>query len=193
MGRGVGGWMDGMAWGGVGWDGYGCLEWTAAAQHQVVLASLCGATTPAVTLLLCICALATTNPPTHTPQAFCIAGSCLSSVQIHVLGMGDQLAEPALAERIAGTAWSRVVAIRPTGWSFKPNKRATQEGRTQGAAAAVAADPGLPRAVEEPPQPKGRTQGCVTLLGIPYSEHSSFEELRCGGGGCGCLCVCVCL
>ena len=75
--------------------------------------------------------------------------------------MGDQLAEPALAERIAGTAWRRVVAIRPTGWSFRP------KGGTEVV----------------------RGQGAVTLLGIPYSEHSSFEELRCGGsggGGCGC-------
>lgn len=29
--------------------------------------------------------------------------------------MGEQLHEQALADRIAGTRWSRVVAIKPTG------------------------------------------------------------------------------
>ncbi|GAB4818508.1 hypothetical protein N2152v2_005554 [Parachlorella kessleri] len=53
---------------------------------------------------------------------------------IHILGMGEQLHEQALADRIRGSRWERVVAIRPT--------------------------------------------GCVTIVGVPYSEHSSFEELR---------------
>jgi hypothetical protein len=35
--------------------------------------------------------------------------------RIHVVGMGEGLHEAALAERIRGSAWERVVAIRPTG------------------------------------------------------------------------------
>lgn len=69
--------------------------------------------------------------------------------QIHVLGMGEQLHPQALADRIAGTRWQRAVAIRPTGWSWRPKG-------------------GL----------DVRTEGCVTVLGIPYSEHSSYTELR---------------
>ena len=39
--------------------------------------------------------------------------------RIHILGMGEQLHEQALADRIRGTRWERVVAIRPTGGSLR--------------------------------------------------------------------------
>lgn len=35
--------------------------------------------------------------------------------QVHVLGMGEQLHEQVLADRIAGTRWTRVLAVKPTG------------------------------------------------------------------------------
>lgn len=35
--------------------------------------------------------------------------------RVHVLGLGEQLHEQALADRIRGSPWERVVAIRPTG------------------------------------------------------------------------------
>ncbi|KAI3427032.1 hypothetical protein D9Q98_006974 [Chlorella vulgaris] len=69
--------------------------------------------------------------------------------EMHVLGMGDQLQPQALSDMIAGTRWQRVVAIKPTGWSWKVRG-------------------GL----------QVRTEGCVKIIGVPYSEHSSFPELR---------------
>jgi DNA cross-link repair 1A protein len=69
--------------------------------------------------------------------------------QIHVLSMGEQLHEQALADRIEGTAWKRAVALKPTGWTWR------QKG-------------GL----------DVRDLGSVQLVGVPYSEHSSFPELR---------------
>jgi DNA cross-link repair 1A protein len=73
------------------------------------------------------------------------------AARIHVLpGGGEALHEQALADRIAGTAWGRVVVVRPTGWAY----------RRPGAA------------------PDVREAGVVTTVGVPYSEHSSFEELK---------------
>jgi DNA cross-link repair 1A protein len=71
--------------------------------------------------------------------------------QMHVLGMGQDIHAQALADRIAGTAWERVVIIKPTGWTFRPRKPDTLERRED---------------------------GCVVTLGVPYSEHSSYPELR---------------
>ncbi|KAL4444185.1 hypothetical protein ABPG75_011922 [Micractinium tetrahymenae] len=83
------------------------------------------------------------------PEWLALLTDAAEEAQVHVLGMGEQLHEPALADRIAGTRWSRVVAIKPTGWSFRPRG-------------------GLER----------RESGSVITLGIPYSEHSSWDDLR---------------
>ena len=69
--------------------------------------------------------------------------------RIHVLGGGEQLHAQAVADRLAGTAWTRAVVLRPTGWSY----------RASGA---------LDR----------REEGCVVTIGVPYSEHSSYPELQ---------------
>ncbi len=50
-------------------------------------------------------------------------------LQIHVLGMGEQLHEQALADRIAGTRWSRVVAIKPTGEQTRQRQVARAPGK----------------------------------------------------------------
>lgn len=71
--------------------------------------------------------------------------------QMHVLGMGHDLHAQSLADRIVGTAWDRVVVIKPTGWTYRPRKADTLERREE---------------------------GCVVTLGVPYSEHSSYTELR---------------
>ncbi|KAK9806253.1 hypothetical protein WJX72_007365 [[Myrmecia] bisecta] len=72
-----------------------------------------------------------------------------TSAQIHVTFMGQGLQPEALEQRISGSKWSHVVAFRPTGWSFRKSG-------------------GL----------DVRKEGNVTIYGIPYSEHSSFLELR---------------
>ena len=69
--------------------------------------------------------------------------------QLHVLGMGQDLHVQTLADRIKGTLWKRVVLVRPTGWSFKSSGNLER-----------------------------REDGCVVTVGIPYSEHSSYTELR---------------
>ncbi|CAL8471261.1 g10803 [Coccomyxa elongata] len=71
-----------------------------------------------------------------------------AAAQIHVSFMGKLLTPDALTERIRGTKWTHVVAFRPTGWSFQKS--------------------GL----------SCRREGDVAIYGIPYSEHSSFAELR---------------
>lgn len=83
------------------------------------------------------------------PEWLALLTDAAEEAQVHVLGMGEQLHEQALADRIAGTRWSRVVAIKPTGWSFRPRGRLER-----------------------------RDSGSVVILGIPYSEHSSWDDLR---------------
>lgn len=108
------------------------------------------------------------------------------------MGMGEQLHPQALAERIAGSQrWERVVALRPTG------ERGWAEGCLAVGGPRPTPQPALPRPSRGwslYPRLAGllhagwsyrasgrldtRTEGCVTILGIPYSEHSAFPELR---------------
>lgn len=71
-----------------------------------------------------------------------------SAAQIHVVFMGQGLQPEALEQRRLKGDYAKVVAFRPTGWSFQKNGLQT------------------------------RREGNVTIYGIPYSEHSSFAELR---------------
>eukprot|EP00884_Botryococcus_braunii_P004419 jgi/Botrbrau1/13979/Bobra.117_2s0009.1 len=68
--------------------------------------------------------------------------------RIHVLPMSQLLPDPLEAARRSGSH-SSLVAIRPTGWTFRKNG-------------------GL----------EVRREGLVTIFGVPYSEHSSYTELR---------------
>lgn len=71
-----------------------------------------------------------------------------ASAQIHVSFMGQGLQPEALEQRRLKGDYAKIVAFRPTGWSFQ--KKGLQT----------------------------RREGNVTIYGIPYSEHSSFSELR---------------
>ena len=66
-----------------------------------------------------------------------------------------------------GGKYERVVGIRPTGWSHKPSK--------------ASISPRLPWAPAPAPAPAcpvtKTARGKVTVASLPYSEHSSFEEL----------------
>ncbi|KAK9918001.1 hypothetical protein WJX75_000449 [Coccomyxa subellipsoidea] len=71
-----------------------------------------------------------------------------AAARIHVSFMGKLLTPDALTERKRAGKWTHVVAFRPTGWSFQKS--------------------GL----------SCRREGDVAIYGVPYSEHSSFAELR---------------
>lgn len=71
-----------------------------------------------------------------------------SAAQIHVVFMGQGLQPEALEQRRLKGDYAKIVAFRPTGWSYQ--KKGLQT----------------------------RREGNVTIYGIPYSEHSSFAELR---------------
>ncbi len=61
--------------------------------------------------------------------------------------------------------YTSVVAVRPTGWSFsrKP-KSSSSAGNTSGAGATISI--------------RKNRLGSVQILSVPYSEHSSFKELK---------------
>ncbi|RKP14001.1 beta-lactamase-like protein [Piptocephalis cylindrospora] len=87
-----------------------------------------------------------------------------TEAQVHCCGMWD-LKEEALAEYLSahvlkGTGYTRLVAFRPTGWTFSPPK-----GRGE-----QTPDRVVLQAKRLTPQ--------VWIYPVPYSEHSSFRELQ---------------
>ncbi len=77
--------------------------------------------------------------------------------RIHVYASKDDLHEQALADRITNSKgrWTKVVLFRPTGWTYKRSKGTL-----------------------DPSNVDHREEGCVTTIGVPYSEHSSYSELQ---------------
>ncbi|OLL24533.1 DNA cross-link repair protein pso2/snm1 [Neolecta irregularis DAH-3] len=70
--------------------------------------------------------------------------------------------------------FSRIVAFRPTGWTFTSSKRRAE-------------NPSVETIIEKWKTPYGigdlkpqrGSSATVTVYGVPYSEHSSFRELTC--------------
>ncbi|ORZ19191.1 DNA repair metallo-beta-lactamase-domain-containing protein [Lobosporangium transversale] len=93
--------------------------------------------------------------------------------QIHLLHMGSDMSPEALQDYLCSLAptFTRLIAIRPTGWTF-----------TGGSKKYTAADNGsidqmrtpTPSSVELKPS---YTSSTIKIYPIPYSEHSSFNEL----------------
>ncbi|CAG9463033.1 unnamed protein product [Pedinophyceae sp. YPF-701] len=71
--------------------------------------------------------------------------------RIHVDWMG-QIRAPLLKSRMEAGGYKAVVGVRPTGWSFRPNAVGPSRSRSY--------------------------NGRVVVYGVPYSEHSSWPELR---------------
>eukprot|EP00887_Chlorella_sp_A99_P001128 scaffold14.g1128.t1 len=70
---------------------------------------------------------------------------------VHVAGGGAQMRPAALAEQLAlgSSPWDRIVAVWATGWTYRRGGKLDV-----------------------------REEGPVKIWGLPYSEHSSCEELR---------------
>lgn len=93
--------------------------------------------------------------------------SCLVSdaaaADILVAPMGAALSGPALAAHLPPDGFGRVIGVRPTGWAWRSGS-----GRRGGDASAP------PTVTLRPYSPAPG----VVVYGVPYSEHSSFPELR---------------
>ncbi|GAQ83770.1 putative DNA repair metallo-beta-lactamase family protein [Klebsormidium nitens] len=72
-----------------------------------------------------------------------------ADADIH-LGFMSEVRPPAMLRRLkeGGGKWAQVIGFRPTGWSFRKDGVHTTK------------------------------QGLATVYGVPYSEHSSFDDLR---------------
>lgn len=79
-----------------------------------------------------------------------------TSARIHVLSM-QQINFEALQEHLNKfrDTFSNILAIKPTGWEYRAGSSVSTLGNI-----------------------RPRTSGAISIYGIPYSEHSSFEELK---------------
>lgn len=83
---------------------------------------------------------------------FSVLTSVSSEARIHIMSLFDMQHEKlGIYLDMAGSQYDSIIAFRPTGWTH-------QAGSLN--------------------QIQPKTVGPVTLYGIPYSEHSSFNELR---------------
>eukprot|EP01125_Pyxidicula_operculata_P006402 TRINITY_DN2222_c0_g1_i10.p1 TRINITY_DN2222_c0_g1~~TRINITY_DN2222_c0_g1_i10.p1 ORF type:complete len:618 (-),score=115.62 TRINITY_DN2222_c0_g1_i10:2242-4095(-) len=84
----------------------------------------------------------------------------ITKAKIHVTEMG-KLRYATLSSYVKKIGWpvSRVVAIKPTGWTYNGSKGSNRSNNNQF-------------------QYRRNADGSVEVWGLPYSEHSSFSELK---------------
>ncbi|KAJ3291013.1 DNA break repair nuclease, partial [Blyttiomyces sp. JEL0837] len=86
---------------------------------------------------------------------------------VHVMGLGT-LNNDCLTKWLSenSTNHDRILAIRPTGWTYRPPKD-TKKGKP-------GQDQPFSMLSLKPTHPSPK----VCIVGLPYSEHSSYEELK---------------
>ncbi|KAJ3039377.1 hypothetical protein HDV00_012253 [Rhizophlyctis rosea] len=88
---------------------------------------------------------------------------------VHVVSMGE-LKPEILQDKLTSLTpygFTHLIAFRPTGWTFRPDKRHFSR----------AVKPGSFTVQSLKPAYYGAT-GNIAVMGVPYSEHSSFDELE---------------
>ncbi|KAF8931296.1 DNA break repair nuclease [Haplosporangium gracile] len=108
------------------------------------------------------------------PELMGMLTSDRHEAQVHLLHMGSDMSPEALQVYLDSLAptFVRLIAVRPTGWTFTGNKKFTPANDNGSAATDMLARP--PVSLELRPS---YTSATVKIYPVPYSEHSSFSEL----------------
>lgn len=105
-----------------------------------------------------------------------------AEARIHILPLGDlslKKLEAYLDER--ALRYSRIIAVRPTGWTYAtapsktPNNLITNYALSSSSKSATSKK--TPKASTQGFVTHSSRKGAITLHSAPYSEHSSFNEL----------------
>ncbi|KAI8604837.1 DNA repair metallo-beta-lactamase-domain-containing protein [Dissophora ornata] len=106
------------------------------------------------------------------PELMSLLTSNPLEAQVHLLHMGSEMSPESLQDYLDSLSptFSRLIAIRPTGWTFTGSKKYTsvETGSSEQTIART------PTTLELKPS---FTSTTVKIYPVPYSEHSSFSEL----------------
>lgn len=98
--------------------------------------------------------------------------------RLHILPLFDLSLKKLEAYLDANPSWSRIIAIRPTGWAYSSPKK-TKTPASPSVVPAFSKSPSS-RKVSQPNDgfsTHSTRRGAITVHSAPYSEHSSFSEL----------------
>ncbi|KAF9289514.1 DNA break repair nuclease [Mortierella alpina] len=108
------------------------------------------------------------------PELMSMLTSNRYEAQVHLLHMGSSMSPESLQEYLdtLSPTFTRLIAIRPTGWTFTGTKKYTSAD--SGATDTLPAVAPTPTTLELRPS---FTSPTIKIYPVPYSEHSSFNEL----------------
>lgn len=108
------------------------------------------------------------------PELMDMLTSDRHEAQVHLLHMGSDMSPEALQDYLDSLAptFVRLIAVRPTGWTFTGNKKFTPANDNGSSATDMPVQPAT--SFELRPS---YTSAMVKIYPVPYSEHSSFSEL----------------